>query len=93
MFANFKRFFSVNDWITNTENKLKQFTEVVEKLSEEDSIKLGRKDPEAYPLFEFISLWMNTCTLKQLLQKCEAIIMACFAKWSLLVFKEILFEN
>lgn len=49
MFAYFKRFFSVNDWITNTENKLKQFTEVVEKLSEEDSIKLGRKDPEAYP--------------------------------------------
>lgn len=41
---------SVNDWITNTENKLKQFTEVVEKLSEEDSIKFGRKDPEAYPL-------------------------------------------
>ncbi|XP_052687226.1 serrate RNA effector molecule homolog isoform X2 [Crassostrea angulata] len=37
----------VNDWITNTENKLKQFTEVVEKLSEEDSIKFGRKDPEA----------------------------------------------
>ncbi|XP_056018570.1 serrate RNA effector molecule homolog isoform X3 [Ostrea edulis] len=37
----------VNDWITNTENKLKQFTEVQEKLSEEDSIKFGRKDPEA----------------------------------------------
>ncbi|KAK3089966.1 hypothetical protein FSP39_008080 [Pinctada imbricata] len=39
----------VNDWIANFENKMKQFTEAKDKLDDDAVVKLGKKDPDAYP--------------------------------------------
>lgn len=41
--------FAVSEWITSMENKLKPFLEVSSKISEEEALKLGMKNPEKYP--------------------------------------------
>nr|KAG5701269.1 hypothetical protein BaRGS_020631 [Batillaria attramentaria] len=39
----------VTEYMTNFENKLKPFLELNGKISEEEAVKLGKKNPEAYP--------------------------------------------
>ncbi|KAJ8322207.1 hypothetical protein KUTeg_000678 [Tegillarca granosa] len=44
----------VSEWTQNFENKLKHFIELQDKVEDEEAVKLGKKDPEAYPLHCFI---------------------------------------
>lgn len=41
---------SVNDFINHFETKVKQFTDEKRVLEEAECIKLGKKDPDSYPL-------------------------------------------
>jgi hypothetical protein len=40
----------VNDWISQFETRIAPYLESAEDLSEQECIRLGKKDPEAYPL-------------------------------------------
>lgn len=41
--------FTVTDFVKTFNEKIEPFLQVEPKLTEEDSISLGRKDPEVYP--------------------------------------------
>jgi hypothetical protein len=43
--------FPVNEWMKNFENKIKTLTEHHDSLPDEEVVRLGKKDPEAYPLY------------------------------------------
>lgn len=44
-------FWAVDDWLKNFETKVKPFVEFQDKLDDEKAKKMGKKDPEAYPLY------------------------------------------
>lgn len=39
----------MTEWMNNFETKLKPFLEMTNKIGEEEAVKLGKKNPEAYP--------------------------------------------
>lgn len=46
--------FTVTEWMTNFETKVKSFVEMQDLLDKAESIQLGRKDPDVYPFLSFI---------------------------------------
>jgi hypothetical protein len=44
----------VNDWISQFEARIAPYLESVDDLSEQECIRLGKKDPEAYPFCMFV---------------------------------------
>jgi len=51
VFSLFLLSFPVNEWMKNFENKIKTLTEHHDSLPDEEVVRLGKKDPEAYPLY------------------------------------------
>ena len=55
--------FTVNDFITHFETKVKQFTDEKRTLEESDCIKLGKKDPDSYPFTTQCCVLFYCCTI------------------------------
>ena len=46
----------MNDWISQFETRIAPFLESTDDLGEPECIRLGKKDPEAYPLIHLYYL-------------------------------------